>query len=376
MTLTHPVTHAIHSLALPPPPLSVFAPAPPATPQCRNMTLGQAVHVFAAQAAKQFPNDMAAACKHLLAQCKSAKLAPPKNPAEFIKTWQGRLTAKGDIRSNAHHSGRKAKLTDAKVQAAYKAMLAWEKAGRDRPYESAQEAAVECAFVKQLLAKTGAKFSTLLARIKQRHPRFGRHLLRAKWHMSPKCQQDRLAAAQDLLANYADKLDFVVHLDAKTVYLQEKVVYGYVDLDVGYTVSYTPSATKNSRVIKLRYYAAVNAKLGAFFIIYYTGTTDMPANRPGAHYKVGSVWNSIGLPPPITYISASLSCAAHTLELRLKLGSSSSTHNHITLQPLSTAALAYARSLSCRVSMLSSVVLGFVTSLLLCPCPITSTNSP
>jgi hypothetical protein len=175
------------------------------------MTLGQAVRVYAAQAAKQFPNDMAAACKHLLALCKSAELAPPRNPAEFIKTWQGRLTAKGDIRSNAHHSGRKAKLTDAKVQAAYKAMLAWEKTGRDRPYESAQEAAAECAFVKQLLAKTGAKFGTLLARIKQRHPRFGRHLLRAKWHMSPKCQQERLATAQDLLANYAGKLDFVVH---------------------------------------------------------------------------------------------------------------------------------------------------------------------
>jgi hypothetical protein len=261
------------------------------------MTLGTAVRALAAQAARQFPNDMAAACKHLLAQCRSAKLQPPANPAEFIKYWQGRLTAKGDIRSNAHRSGRKQKLTDAKVQAAYKAMLAWEKAGRERPYESAQEAATECAFVKQLLAKTGAKFSTLLARIKQKHPRFGRHVLRAKWHMSAECQQSRLATAQDLIANYADKLDFVVHLDAKTVYLQETVIYGYVDLDVGYTVSRTASATKNSRVIKLRYYAAVNAKLGAFFIMYYTGTTDMPANRPGAHYKVGSGVYQHWLPP-------------------------------------------------------------------------------
>lgn len=252
------------------------------------MTLGQAVRVFAAQAAKQFPNDMPAACKYLLAQCKSAQLAAPKNPTEFIKTWAGRLTPKGDLRSNASRSGRPAKLTDAKVQAAYKAMLAWEKAGRERPYESAQVAATECAYVKQLLAKTGAKFSTLLARIRVRHPRFGRHKLRVRWHMSGACQQERLAKAQQLLTDYSGKLDFVVHLDAKTVYLQEKVIYGYVDLDVGYTVSYTTPATKKGRVIKLRYYAAVNAKLGAFFIIYYTGTTDMPANRPGAHYKVGS----------------------------------------------------------------------------------------
>jgi hypothetical protein len=97
--------------------------------------------------------------------------------------------------------------------------------------------------------------------------------------MSAECEQDRLAKAQELLSNYSDKLDYVVHLDAKTVYLQEKVIYGYVDLDVGYTVSHIPAATKNSKVIKLRYYAAVNAKLGAFFIMYYTGTTDLPANR-------------------------------------------------------------------------------------------------
>ena len=340
------------------------------------MTLGPAVRVLAAQAAKHFPNSMADACRWLLAECKDASHTPPANPAEFIKTWRARVTSKGDIISKASRSGRPAKLTDAKVQAAYKAMLAWEKAGRDRPYESAEVAAAECAYVKQLLAKTGAKFSTLLARIRVRHPRFGRHKLRVRWHMSGACQQERLAKAQELLTDYSDKLDFVVHLDAKTVYLQEKVIYGYVDLDVGYTVSYTTPATKKGKVIKLRYYAAVNAKLGAFSIIYYTGTTDMPANRPGAHYKVGSVLNSVGLPPPITCISASLSCAAHTLAVRLKLGSSSSTHNHSTLQPVSTAALAYAVSLHCRVLMLSSVVLGFVTSLLLCPCTITSTNSP
>jgi hypothetical protein len=252
------------------------------------MTLGKAVQVSAIKAAKQFPNDAAAAVQLLLADCDSLKLKGPKNPAGYIKYWQERLTAKGDVRSNAHRSGRKPKLAGAKVEAAYKAMLAWEKAGRERPYESAQEAAAQCPYVKQLLAKTGAKFSTLLARIKQKHPRFGRHVLRARWHMSAGCEQDRLAKAQELLDNYGDKLDYVVHLDAKTVYLQEKVTYGYVDLDVGYIVHRIPAATKNSKVIKLRYYAAVNAKLGAFFIEYYTGTTDLPAKRRGAHYKVGS----------------------------------------------------------------------------------------
>jgi hypothetical protein len=85
-----------------------------------------------------------------------------------------------------------------------------------------------------------------------------------------------------------------VHFDAKTVFLQEKVIYGYVDLAVGYTMSRAAVAKKQGKVIRLRYYAAVNARLGAFFITYYTGTTDMPAKRGRLHYKVGSVAEQIG----------------------------------------------------------------------------------
>jgi len=256
-----------------------------------------ALRVWAVDAANQFPNKLADAGRYLLQKCKEAGVKAPANPEGYVKYWKGRMTARGDITSKAQHSGRKPKLTDARVQAAYKAILAWEKAGRDRPYESADDVAAACPHVKKLLERTGAKINTLIARIKKRHPYFGRHLLRAKWHMTAECKQDRLTTAQDLLSNYSDKLDYVVHLDAKTVYLQEKVIYGYVDLAVGYSVSYFAAATKNNRVIKLRYYAAVNAKLGAFFIMYYTGTTDMPANRPGAHYKVRSAVEQHWLSP-------------------------------------------------------------------------------
>ena len=69
----------------------------------------------------------------------------------------------------------------------------------------------------------------------------------------------------------------------------------------------------------------------------------------------------------MTYFSASLSCAAHFLAVRLKVGSRCCTHNHSTLQPWSTAACAYAWSLRLRSLVLSSVLLALVTSLLLCP---------
>lgn len=57
---------------------------------------------------------------------------------------------------------------------------------------------------------------------------------------------------------------------------------------MGYTLSHTAVAKKKGKVIRLRYYGAVNARLGAFFITYYTGTTDMPGKRGRLHYKVRS----------------------------------------------------------------------------------------
>ena len=146
-----------------------------------------AVRVYAIEAAMQFPDDLAAAAKSLVQKCQTAGLKPPVNPGNYINTWRDRQTAKGDIRSNAQRSGRKAKLSAPRVQAAYRAILAWAKAGRDRPYESADVIATECKYVKKLLAETGAQISTLIARIRQLHPRFGRHLLRARWHMTAEC---------------------------------------------------------------------------------------------------------------------------------------------------------------------------------------------
>jgi hypothetical protein len=118
----------------------------------------------------QFPDDLAAAAKSLVQKCQTAGLKPPVNPGNYINTWRDRQTAKGDIRSNAHRSGRKPKLTSGNVQAAYKAILAWEKAGRTRPYESAQHVAAECPYVKKLLTRPVPASAPLLQGSKRSTP--------------------------------------------------------------------------------------------------------------------------------------------------------------------------------------------------------------
>jgi hypothetical protein len=253
------------------------------------MTLGQMQQVFAAQAANQYPDDAAAAGRLLVQKCKEQQVPAPKNPRQYVLTWGHRGTPAGNMISFATRAGRKEKLKPQQVEAAYRHIISWEKDGRDRPWEKAGEIARECKFVIELLQRTDATIGTLVAKIKHRHPRFGRHKLRVRWGMTPECQTDRLDTARNLLANYADKLDNVVQFDAKTVYLQEKVIYGYVDLAVGYTMSRAVVAKKQGKVIRLKYYGAVNAQLGPFFIIYYTGTTDLPAKRGRLHFKVCSV---------------------------------------------------------------------------------------
>lgn len=264
----------------------IFIPGPPILPNCRNMTLGVRQQGLAITAAIKHPGNAAAAGQWLVQQCHEQKLDPPENPRQYVLRWMDRGTPSGGIISYASRSGRKQMLKPRQVETAYQRIIHFEKDGLERPWKNANDIARDCPVVRKLLQVTGASMGTLLAKIKERHPRFGLHKLRARWGMTPQVQQDRLSKAELLKAEYADKLDNAVFFDAKTVYLQETTLYGYVDLDVGYTMSRSVVAKKQGKVIRLKYYAAVNAKLGPFFIIYYTGTTDMPAKRGRLHYKV------------------------------------------------------------------------------------------
>lgn len=252
------------------------------------MTLGDFHRSAAVEAHRQRPNSLADAGRLLVEMCTRQNLDPPKNPPQFVKYWKDRMTKKGNILSRAHMSGCKFKVTTRQVQLAYNAIIGWEAAGRERPYESAKDIAAECAPVKKLLALTGVHITTLISRIKALHPKFGRKKLRTRWVLSEENRLERLDVALQLKAKEQAELQKVVHLDAKTVYMQEKSIFGYVDLAVGYNIASTKPAKKRGKVIKLKYYAAVNAKLGAFFIRFYTGTTDMPATRQGLNYKVSS----------------------------------------------------------------------------------------
>lgn len=253
------------------------------------MTFGEGVISAAVLAHSQEPKDPAAAAKLLVAHCKLMGLQAPANPAEFMQTWQDRMDSEGHIQYHSSSSGRPSKLSDTQVEKAYKAIMGWEKAGLLQPYESFEDAAENCDVVKQVLAESGAALGTLITRIKAKHPKFGRHPIKFQWKLAEHNLIERVTVCKELLEMDRSLLKYVVHLDAKTVYMNEKAAYGLLDLAVHISVSRIQPARRHGKVIRIKYYAAVSAVLGPIIMIFYTGTTDMPSTRDGLNYEVSHV---------------------------------------------------------------------------------------
>ncbi|WIA23048.1 hypothetical protein OEZ86_009963 [Tetradesmus obliquus] len=87
-----------------------------------------------------------------------------------------------------------------------------------------------------------------------------------------------MTTAQSHLQVPDSELECVIWIDAKTMYMVVNSKYGWAmagDEDT-YETAFPPTL-KNP--MKLKYYIAVNYRLGALLLVFYTGTTGMPADR-------------------------------------------------------------------------------------------------
>lgn len=74
----------------------------------------------------------------------------------------------------------------------------------------------------------------------------------------------------------------VIFIDAKTMYMKVGSRFGWVDRTVEDTFS-TPFSASLKNPMALKYYIAVNYRIGKVLLVFYTGTTGMPANRDPAN---------------------------------------------------------------------------------------------
>lgn len=86
----------------------------------------------------------------------------------------------------------------------------------------------------------------------------------------------------------------VVFLDMKTIWMWEHNAYGWIDTSMRAEFGATKPLRDQGQILRLKYYGAVNALLGPFFIWFVSGTTGITAHQGETHYKVGSCAEPIG----------------------------------------------------------------------------------
>lgn len=219
-----------------------------------------------------------------------AGLPLPKAPEKAIRKWGKQMEEKGHVRAAHHKAGRKSKLSSDQVATLVHELLGWRKAGMTAPYASIHRFCVDNPTAKKIKAKTGVCTETIRRQLHAQLPRLSRVLLKVKAKLTEAHKSARVNACKRLLRVPLKELEWVVWVDAKTLYVNLNHRYGWID-----KASATPEdhvlqhhlAGKSSRsTCQVKYYAAVNAKVGTIGLYFITGTTGMPANRDGLNYKV------------------------------------------------------------------------------------------
>ena len=230
-----------------------------------------------------------AAVAEFLQYCKELQLeTPPTGRAaeSFISYWAPDWIGLCSIDGRAGCSGRKRKLDTLKLQQIHDELMGWQEAGMAGPYRSIDELIENSAVVSEIVSAANVSIDTVITRLKQEFPNLAYMKLGVKPKHSEAQLQDRYESCTIKLEEPAELRERVIFIDAKTMYMKMGARYGWVDCTKEDTFSTTfPASLKNPIVLK--YYIAVNYRLGALLLVFYTGTTGMPADRdPAKPYLV------------------------------------------------------------------------------------------
>ena len=218
--------------------------------------------------------------------CKLLGLEIPADPKSFVTYWGKQHLKQGSIKGGASNSGRLPKLSVRQARCCLDVVLGWKKDGLKGPYRSVHELVSKSAVVKQIMESTNASPVTLTRAMKRLCPTLSYKKLTVKAKLTTAHKHARVVVCRKHLQVSDDTLETVVWIDAKTMYMNITDRYGWIDTTEEDCFETKRPATRKSNIIKLKYYIAVNARLGAVKLVFYTGTTGMPATRDGKTYLV------------------------------------------------------------------------------------------
>lgn len=226
------------------------------------------------------------ATAHFTDELQAANFDLPSNPQSYVGLWGPRLLDDGTVASHATHSGRKRKLTDEMVITLHYEATNWFLAGREEPYTSIKQLRDSNPTVQGLLAGVEVDDKTIIHSVQRMFPEFQFGKLQKKRHLDEQHKEMRVAAAKENQLLSADTLNSVVWADEKTMKMEPDAGLGWHDAGgIDYTET-RPAPQHNKQPMKVKYFIAVNALLGAFYIKFYTGTSGLAGSSGGEAYRV------------------------------------------------------------------------------------------
>lgn len=230
--------------------------------------------------------DIRLATIEFTCKLKEMALKVPRDAACFVKYWGNYYAVNRSVAGKASSSGRRSKLTDEQLMLILDVIVNWRRDGRSGPYRSMKEVKKCSALVRDMITAAGCTTDTVRRSLKRLCPELVYKKLWVKPKLTDKHKSDRYDTCCQLLERSEKDLEKVVWLDAKSIYMTIAHRKGWVLLgeqDIFETIH--PPSKKQPMVLK--YYAAVNYRVGPVALIFYTGTTGMKADRdPSKTYKV------------------------------------------------------------------------------------------
>lgn len=232
--------------------------------------------------------NIAEAVADFCSMCTALGLELPADPRHFVQHWGTYWQEHNHVRGNSCSCGRKRKLSDAHAEELVAIMMGWAALGLKGPFSSLAQLKRVSPTAKEILEAAGAAACTVISTLKMIEPKLAYKKLTVKQKLSKKQREARLRVALLHVRVSTTRLDLVVWVDAKTMYMTIKTRCGWVRVDDEVPFETTRPASKK-QPITLRYYIGVCGRAGAVFLAFYTGTTGMPANRdPQRTYLVSS----------------------------------------------------------------------------------------
>ena len=215
-------------------------------------------------------------------------------PVRFCCYWGERRIESGSVKDRPR-AGRPKKLTSVWVDAVLtdlsKGYARDDSTGRKLvPYRSWSQFCCNSPVADACLSTTRVTPRHLLRVCLAALPTLKRVKIQLRVWLKPVTKQARVDECEKLLLKSVDWMDAVIWCDGKTLYINPTTAYAWVN-----TADMSPHdlVREDRRVrvrggdqVKLKFYIAVNAKVGPVKLVWVTGTTELTADRVSPPYQV------------------------------------------------------------------------------------------